>query len=162
MGVDLQIDSQLAPVPELSLAWLQTVLEAVEQITGDSRLRQVICVRLCDSIESQYLNVTYRGIDAPTNVLSFPADFDVPVNTELVDVAEVPLGDLAICWPVVCAEACEQQKTTYHHFTHLFVHGLLHLLGFDHIDDIPAQEMEALEVRILSALNISNPYKLGH
>ena len=110
-----------------------------------------LSLRIVDPEESQNLNKQYRGKDKPTNVLSFPAD--------LPDFIESPLlGDLVICANVVATEAAEQQKELEHHWAHMVVHGCLHLLGYDHIDDTDAEEMEALEIEILARLNIANPY----
>lgn len=158
MGLDLQVDSQLSPQPNLQLAALESALRAVEIVTNDERLSHDVCLRVCDEAESQQLNNSYRGKNQPTNVLSFPAEFD----QALIEEGDFPLGDIAICWPVVCAEAKQQEKNVGTHFTHLFVHGLLHLLGFDHQEDAEADEMEALEVKILRSLNISNPYESCH
>lgn len=114
----------------------------------------VVCV---DCPESQELNATYRQKNAPTNVLSFASD----LPTAMIDkLGYRPLGDLVICIPVVLAEADEQQKSPQHHFTHLVVHGILHLLGYDHETcDNDAQQMEALEIAILKQLGIDNPYQ---
>ena len=156
MPIDLQIDTDLEPPVDLQLGELQQVQSAVaaELVAADlddERLDFEVCVRICDADESAQLNNAYRGKNKPTNVLSFPADMDLPQ-------AQV-LGDLAICWPVVCAEAQAQQKSLQHHLNHLFVHGLLHLLGFDHEDDTEAKAMESLEIRILQRLHIANPYE---
>ena len=102
--------------------------------------------------ESQQLNSQYRQKDKPTNVLSFP--FEVPEGIELN-----LLGDLVVCASVVEQEAKEQNKVLFHHWAHMIVHGCLHLLGYDHINDADADEMEALEVKILAKLAISNPYE---
>ncbi len=115
-----------------------------------------ITVRVVDADESQELNCDYRDKDKPTNVLSFPSEIPDFVLAEL-DCA--PLGDLVICAPVVAAEAAEQGKAEHDHWAHLTVHGVLHLLGFDHIEDAEAEEMEAMEVRALAALGIANPYE---
>ncbi|TPE47606.1 rRNA maturation RNase YbeY [Maribrevibacterium harenarium] len=110
-----------------------------------------VTIRLVDEAESQELNHTYRGKDYPTNVLSFP--FEVP------DEIDLPLlGDLVICRQVVEREASEQQKSTFHHWAHMVVHGILHLRGYDHINDEEAEEMEALEVTILAGLDVPDPY----
>ncbi len=118
---------------------------------ADFRETAELSVRIVDEAESQQLNNDYRGKDKPTNVLSFP--FEVPEGIEL-DL----LGDLVICAPVVSREADEQNKPLMHHWAHMVIHGCLHLLGFDHINDSDAEEMEALEVKLLSQLDISNPY----
>ena len=115
-----------------------------------------LSIRMVDLAESQQLNADYRGKDKPTNVLSFPSD--VPEHmAEMIGYR--PLGDLVICWPVVQAEAAEQQKAVLDHLCHLTVHGVLHLLGYDHeTSDTDAEEMEALEVEILEKLAVGNPY----
>ncbi len=114
----------------------------------------VVCV---DCPESQELNATYRQKNAPTNVLSFASDLPEAMIDKL---GYRPLGDLVICIPIVLAQANEQQKSPQHHFTHLVVHGILHLLGYDHETcDNDAQQMEALEIAILKQLGIDNPYQ---
>ncbi|RUP42445.1 MAG: rRNA maturation RNase YbeY [Acinetobacter sp.] len=114
----------------------------------------IACV---DVSESQELNLQYREKDKPTNVLSFPSD----IPEEMLSLLDAePLGDLVICIPVVLQEATEQQKTPSDHFTHLLVHGILHLLGYDHeTSEAEAEEMEALEIEILKKLGIANPYQ---
>ncbi|CUB02440.1 rRNA maturation RNase YbeY [Marinomonas fungiae] len=110
-----------------------------------------ITIRLVDEAESHELNHEYRGKDKPTNVLSFP--FEVPEGIELP-----LLGDLVICRQVVEQEAEEQQKPLLHHWAHMVVHGVLHLRGYDHINEDEAEEMEALETQILASLSIPDPY----
>jgi len=114
----------------------------------------IACV---DLAESQELNLQYREKDKPTNVLSFPSD----IPEEMLSLLDAePLGDLVICIPVVLQEATEQQKAPSDHFTHLLVHGILHLLGYDHeTSETEAEEMEALEIEILKKLGIANPYQ---
>lgn len=100
------------------------------------------------------LNAEWRGKPVPTNVLSFPAEaFPLPEGEAR------PLGDIVLAYGVVSSEAAEQGKNLPQHATHLIVHGVLHLLGFDHEDDDEASEMEALETRILKGLGISGPYE---
>ena len=111
-----------------------------------------VTVRLVDEAESQELNHTYRGKDKPTNVLSFP--FECPPGIELP-----LLGDLVICRQVVESEATEQGKPLMAHWAHMVVHGSLHLLGYDHIEDGEAEEMEALEIEFMAALGFANPYQ---
>lgn len=117
--------------------------------------RDELTIRLVDDNESRTLNRDYRGKDAPTNVLSFP--FEAPPGVDLA-----LLGDLVICHGVVVREAAEQGKSAANHYAHMVVHGTLHLLGYDHIDDSEAEEMERLEREILAAIGISDPYALPH
>ena len=108
-------------------------------------------VRIVDEAESHTLNLNYRGKDRPTNVLSFP--FECP------DEVELPLlGDLVICRQVVEREAQEQDKPLMAHWAHMVVHGSLHLLGYDHIEDDEAEEMESLETQIMTGLDFADPY----
>ncbi|MFP3977795.1 rRNA maturation RNase YbeY [Marinobacter sp. KMM 10035] len=111
-----------------------------------------VTIRIVDTEESQTLNHQYRGKDKPTNVLSFP--FEAPAGIT------VPLaGDLVICAPVVENEALEQHKEPSTHWAHMVVHGMLHLQGYDHIDDEDAEAMEALEIRLLAQFGFGNPYE---
>lgn len=110
-----------------------------------------ITIRIVDEAESHELNLTYRGKDKPTNVLSFP--FEVPEGIELP-----LLGDLVICRQVVEKEAAEQQKPLDAHWAHLAIHGTLHLLGYDHLTDDEAEEMESLETEIMLSLGFDDPY----
>ena len=110
-----------------------------------------LTIRLTDDEESQALNSEYRGKDKPTNVLSFPFEMPPGIPLEL-------LGDLIICVGVVEQEAKEQEKTTEAHWAHMVIHGCLHLLGYDHIKDDEAEEMEALERDLLASLGYPDPY----
>ncbi|KTA84489.1 rRNA maturation RNase YbeY [Aeromonas salmonicida] len=110
-----------------------------------------VTVRIVDEAESRELNLTYRGKDKPTNVLSFP--FEAPPGMELP-----LLGDLVICRQVVEQEAAEQNKPLEAHWAHMVVHGSLHLLGYDHIEDDEAEEMEQLERDIMQELGFADPY----
>ena len=126
-------------------AWATLALSELEQ---DCELS----IRLVDEAESTTLNAAYRGKNKPTNVLSFPFDASI-------DMTPMLLGDLVICAPVVAREAESQKKPLAHHWAHMVVHGCLHLLGYDHIDDDEALEMEGLETRILQSLSIPDPYQ---
>jgi probable rRNA maturation factor len=110
-----------------------------------------LAIRIVDLDEGRALNRDYRNKDYATNVLSFPAELPPGVALPLI-------GDLAICAPVVLREAVEQGKRPRDHWAHLTIHGMLHLLGYDHIDEGEAEVMEALETRILAGLGIADPY----
>jgi probable rRNA maturation factor len=110
-----------------------------------------ISIVLADNDFIQSLNKTYRGKDKPTNVLSFPQD--PGVEDEMIN-----LGDVILAYQTVQAEAQNQKKSFDDHVAHLLVHGILHLLEYDHENEQEAEEMEALEIRILESLGIKNPY----
>jgi probable rRNA maturation factor len=112
-----------------------------------------ISVRLVGDAEMTRLNETYRGKKGATNVLSFPADLPPELELPL-------LGDIVICAPVVAAEAEQQGKSASAHWAHMIIHGTLHLLGYDHIEEDDANTMEALESAILGQLNYSCPYDI--
>lgn len=122
------------------------------------RIREAdLAIRIVDAKEGQSLNHHYRGKDYATNVLSFPAE----IPEGLPKGVKLPLlGDLVICAPVVAREAKEQGKVPNEHYAHLTVHGVLHLLGWDHMDDKEAEAMEQLERDILAELGISDPYAI--
>ena len=120
------------------------------------RIREAdLAIRLVDAQEGRALNHHYRGKDYATNVLSFPAELPegLPKGVKLP-----LLGDLVICAPVVAREAREQDKALSAHYAHLTVHGVLHLLGWDHEDDREAEAMEQLEREILASLGVADPY----
>ncbi|EGT79083.1 rRNA maturation RNase YbeY [Haemophilus quentini] len=145
--VDLQLATENIedlPTEEQIVQWAT----AAVQPEGDE---VEMTVRIVDEAESHELNLTYRGKDRPTNVLSFP--FECP------DQVELPLlGDLVICRQVVEREAAEQEKPLMAHWAHMVVHGSLHLLGYDHIEDDEAEEMESLETQIMQGLGFDDPY----
>ncbi|MDO4777827.1 MAG: rRNA maturation RNase YbeY [Cardiobacteriaceae bacterium] len=142
-------DDWLYPAEKRLQRWLDTALEVV----GNAEALEVT-VRLTDNDEIRELNREYRGKDAPTNVLSFPCDWDLPEEPRL-------LGDIVIAVEVVNREAKEQGKKMEAHWAHIVVHGLLHLLGYDHLDDAEAETMEALEKQILGKLGYPDPYLLS-
>lgn len=148
IAVDVQyaIDAAGLPAEGDFSRWVETVLKE-RKVDGE------VCIRIVDAEESQSLNAEYRGKDKPTNVLSFP--FEVPPGIPVT-----LLGDLVICAEVVATEADEQEKALFDHWAHMVVHGTLHLLGFDHINDDDAEEMEALERTLLARLNIADPYSV--
>ena len=116
-----------------------------------------VTVRLVDEVEMTELNQVYRGKTGSTNVLSFPVenDFDLVGSN---DGLPRLLGDIVICHSVIEREALEQNKSTQAHYAHMVTHGILHLHGYDHLDDSSAEQMEALEAKILSYSGIENPY----
>ncbi|MFC3050317.1 rRNA maturation RNase YbeY [Kordiimonas pumila] len=121
-------------------------------------------VELIDNEKSQSLNAEFRGKDNPTNILSFPGtdpeDLPSAMLFAVQDGPLVMLGDLMIASDVIMAEAKEQGKPLNHHLIHLVVHGVLHLLGYDHMEETEAEEMETLERNILAGLGIPDPYEM--
>jgi probable rRNA maturation factor len=140
-------------VPRAGLPAAASFRRWVEAALRGARRRKPaeLSIRIVGHDEGRALNRDYRGKDYATNVLSFPADLPPGASLPLI-------GDLAICAPVVQREAAEQGKPPQHHWAHLTIHGVLHLLGHDHLEDTEAEAMEALETRILAALGIPNPY----
>ncbi len=113
-----------------------------------------LTIRLVDSAEMRMLNNRYRHKDYPTNVLSFPADIHSEVELEAPF-----LGDIVLCAPVVQEESVEQSTSLMAHWAHMVIHGVLHLLGHDHQNDIEADIMESKEIAILGSMQIENPYE---
>lgn len=145
--LDLQIASESEeglPSFDLLSSWLTSAISPFQE-------NAEVTIRIVDEEESHQLNFQYRGKDKSTNVLSFP--FEAPPGIEL-DL----LGDLVICRQVVEREAEEQNTTLLAHWAHMVVHGSLHLLGYDHIEDDEAEEMESLEAEILLKMGFEDPY----
>lgn len=122
---------------------------ASEKTTGD------VAILLADDAEMRRLNATFRGKDKPTNVLSFPAP---PLPPGLKGTDSLFLGDLALGYETCAAEALAEGKTLRDHLSHLVVHGLLHLVGYDHETEVEAERMEGRERAILAKLGIADPY----
>ena len=118
---------------------------------GERRQDVELSIRITDPEEISELNQTYRNKTGATNVLSFPAELPKELQLPL-------LGDLVICAPVVEDEARQQGKALQAHWAHMVIHGTLHLLGYDHVEDAEAQMMEKLEIDILASLQFPNPY----
>lgn len=154
LSLSLQQNFQ-APELVLKRAYIKKVIEtALRYIDVDQDCE--IGIACVDNDESHKLNLEYRQKDKPTNVLSFPSD----IPEEVLPLLDAwPMGDLVICIPVVLQEAIDQSKTPIEHFTHMLVHGVLHLMGYDHeTSEADAEEMEALEIKILAKLGFDNPY----
>lgn len=143
--VELQLETAALNLPT-SDDFKQWASSALRETTKNS-----VVIRLVDTDESRQLNRDYRGVDKPTNVLSFP--FETPA-----EIADKFLGDLVICAPVVGHEARKQNKPLKAHWAHMVVHGMLHLQGYDHQDDQQAEEMERLEGEFLATLGFPDPY----
>ena len=151
---NLDLDLQIACTRSDNLPNEQAFINWISPALPKNGTVYELTVRIVDEEESQTLNNQYRGKDKTTNVLSFP--FEVP------DGIDIPLlGDLIICRQVVELEAEEQNKTLFHHWAHMVIHGTLHLCGYDHINEDDAQEMESLEISILAKLDIPNPYLIN-
>ena len=145
------IDLQIACEQESGLPTAEQIEQWATAAVQPQSDEVEMTVRIVDEAESHELNLNYRGKDRPTNVLSFP--FECP------DEVELPLlGDLVICRQVVEREAQEQDKPVVAHWAHMVVHGSLHLLGYDHIEDDEAEEMESLEAQIMTGLGFADPY----
>lgn len=155
----IELDCQFA-VKEASLTtdllqiWVQAAVDEVQLIFQESDIDSPyqaaqFTLRFCDEQEGQQLNADYRNKDYATNVLTF--EYGIDENA-------VISADIIICIAVLQREATEQNKTFLHHAAHLCVHGVLHALGYDHIEDDEAEEMESLEIDILQKLAIPNPY----
>ena len=151
--MSIELDLQIAVENEQGLPTEQDIQLWLDKTIPQFQENAELTVRIVDTEESHQLNHDYRGKDKPTNVLSFP--FEAPPGMEL-DL----LGDLIICRQVVEKEAEEQNKPLLAHWAHMVVHGSLHLLGYDHIEDDEAEEMESLETEIMQAMGFEDPYIL--
>lgn len=154
MDTPYSIDIQIAykeeiPVPQSKLFhWIQVALEA-------HRPAAEITLRLVDKPEITELNTTYRQKNKPTNVLAFPAD--IP---DYIDLDYPFLGDIIVC-PMVLEEECKELGITQEaHWAHILIHGVLHLLGYDHIDDHDAIKMQSMEIKLLADCGFNDPYNI--
>lgn len=143
--------------PEFAKLDIQSAAQLAYAEANIQSMRTIDCViRLVDEREGQALNKQFRQKDKATNVLSFAYDAtELPLEA---DSEPDYLGDIVICEPVIQQEAEQQGKTYEAHLTHMIVHGILHLCGYDHEISADAEQMEQLEVKILAKLNIENPY----
>ena len=138
------------PAENKLMAWAEKALLQDE----DSQ----VTLRIVDTDESQALNKEFRGKDKPTNVLSFPME----MPDEFAQALDFKLlGDLVVCADIVVQESEQQNKTTEAHWAHMLTHGMLHLQGYDHINDNDDEEMEALEIKILKQSGFENPYQFN-
>lgn len=145
---NLQEDCSV-PADELMQKWAGQALDKNDDVQ--------VSLRIVDLKESQQLNHEYRKKDKPTNVLSFPME----LPEELIKEMHISLlGDLVICAQIVAEEAVQQEKTNDAHWAHMLVHGMLHLQGYDHIEDEDAEQMELKEIEVLNKLGFDNPYQL--
>lgn len=152
VDVDVVCDAAALPSSDEFAQWVSRTLSHI----GETGSREV-SLRIVDEAEIRHLNATYRAKDRATNVLAFPvADEALP---EWPDDVPRPLGDLVLCAAVVVREAAEQHKPAAAHWAHLTVHGTLHLLGYDHVTENMAREMEGLEVDILASGGVADPYR---
>ena len=149
--MSIELDLQIAVKEETGLPSFEDILLWLTTAVDKFQSQAEVTVRIVDDSESHQLNLEYRGKDKPTNVLSFP--FEAPMGIEM-DL----LGDLVICKQVVEQEAKEQSKPLMAHWAHMVVHGSLHLLGYDHIEDEEAEEMESLETEIMQSMGFDDPY----
>lgn len=146
LKLNLQNNSRTKKIPSKIefRRWIKQVLTKSTQTTE-------ITIRIVDAAESQALNKEYRHKNKPTNILSFPFVAPPGITTNI-------LGDLVICAPIVKQEAIEQHKKITAHYAHLTIHGVLHLLGFEHDTAKHAKIMENLEIQYLEKLGFKNPY----
>lgn len=158
LAVDVTIEGAEWPalLPDAAAIAEETAAAAWRSVADPATGPAELGILLADDATVQRLNREHRGQDKPTNVLSFPIG-------ETISVAGAPtmLGDVVLASGVVAREAVDQGKPIAAHFRHLVVHGVLHLAGYDHIADSDAETMESLEVKILAALAVPNPYRLG-
>lgn len=146
------------------LACLEQIISHVPETKNFAQIPHMeLSILLTDDDNIRELNKDYRGKDTATNVLSFPSltdediDFFFRQDTEIPDFPVI-LGDIIFAYETIASEAAEQGKIFEDHFCHLCFHGMLHLIGYDHIEDVKAEEMEALETKLLSKLSIDDPY----
>ncbi len=150
--LDIQRISEIeTPSDKQLLQWYQCLLQLLREQQRCSLDNIEITLRIVDIEEIKQLNRDYRGKDTPTNILSFPFDPPPEVSLPL-------LGDLVVCAKVVMTEAREQGKDLSSHWVHLLIHGVLHLLGYDHQEEEEAEQMENLEITLLEKMGYVNPY----
>lgn len=146
IGVSYATGRRGVPAPASFRRWVAAALTQARR-----KQPAELAIRIVGAREGRALNLRYRDKDYATNVLSFPVELPPGIAAPLI-------GDLVICAPVVAREAREQGKPARDHYAHLCIHGVLHLLGYDHLVERDAVVMEALEIRALATLGIADPY----
>lgn len=161
INLDFQValnneDEYVFDTEKLNLPPVEFFQNIVDKVVTKFLPNAELTIRIVTSEESRELDFQYRHKDKPTNVLSFPYEYPEGIPEPEI----ILLGDLVICQDVVEKEAKDQEKQLYAHYAHMVVHGCLHLLGYDHITDEEAEEMESLETEIMvNILNLPNPYE---
>lgn len=153
LDIQFAIDDPMLS-PTIVQTWVNAAIQEVQLLFQEAGIDSPyqsaqLTLRFCDEKEGQQLNADYRGKEYATNVLTFEYG---------IDEAGQICADIIICAPVLHSEANEQNKPFIHHAAHLCVHGVLHALGYDHVEQADAEEMESLEIDILAKLAIPNPY----
>lgn len=155
--IDLQMEAtSSSDIPKLEQfqAWVAGVLSARMD-------KAELTIRIVDEDEMTGLNEQFRNKKGSTNVLSFPFDMGINIDSEEMTMDYPLLGDIVICAAVVETEARQQNKETLSHWAHMVIHGTLHLLGYDHLTDEQANEMESEEKILMEQFGFSNPYKVN-
>ncbi len=147
IDIAVRYGSWVVALPNIETLTKNAVIQIIMGLNGPKSGE--LSIALVNDAEIQALNRDYRGIDRPTNVLSFPNDGPAPL-----------LGDIVLAFETMQREAADKSVPLENHVTHLIIHGFLHLQGYDHETDEQAAEMEALEIAALAALNIDNPYEI--
>jgi probable rRNA maturation factor len=161
LDVSIQLAGPRRGVPHSSslAQWARAAFSVSRASRAARTATASVTIRVIGAAESRVLNRTWRGKDKPTNVLSFPSGEFAADRPKLPLASnETLLGDLAICAPVVAREAREQDKPAKAHWAHMVIHGVLHLLGYDHENDRDAEAMEAREVALLRRFGYADPY----
>ena len=159
--IDLIVDDDQWAKEDFTTVIKEAVWQTLNNLSFGHKVE--LSIMLCNDSKVRRLNSDFRGQDKPTNVLSFPQlelkELEILKNKPYINEKfPIMLGDIAIAYETTLNEAKEQQKPFKNHVIHLCIHGLLHLLGYDHIEDDEAEEMEGLEVKILNEFKIKNPY----
>lgn len=155
MIVEIEVDQTAWKDLSDPEALLRRAAQATEAAVGRDLSDAVLTISLASDDEVAQLNQHWRNKTGPTNVLSFPAAPDMPLPPG----EPRPLGDIILAAGVVTNEAAQQNKSLEHHLVHLAVHGILHIMDYDHINEAQASEMESLEIDILNVLGIADPYR---